>query len=122
MKKLLNNPFFPKNRAFLLICLLMLCNTAYAQTCSDGVCTGNVTLDSLEAITEDIRNARKIVGDLTIGDGTAGTDLTNAHIADFAVDTITGNLTINRTQLTELDAFASLRLVGGNLNIGRGAH
>ena len=118
MKKLLNNPFLPRTSVFSLVCSLMMCSAAYAQTCSDGVCTGNFTLDSLEAITEDIRNARKIVGDLTIGDGTAGTDLTNAHIADFAVDTITGNLTINRTQLTELDAFASLRLVGGNLDIG----
>ena len=34
------------------------------------------------------------------------------------VDTITGDLTINRTTLRELNAFNSLKHVGGDLNIG----
>ena len=84
----------------------------------DGVIIGDITLDSLEAITPNIRAATRIEGNLTIGDGTAGTDLTNAHIADFPVDTITGNLTINGTKIAELDAFAALRHVGGNFAIG----
>ena len=79
---------------------------------------GDVTLNSLEDITPEIRAAQYIMGNLTIGDGSSGTDLTNAHIADFAVDTITGNLIINGTKIAELDAFSSLRHVGGNLNIG----
>ena len=118
MKKLLNNPFLPRTSVFSLVCSLMMCNAAYAQTCSDGVCTGNFTLDSLEAITEDIRNATKIVGNLTIGDGSTGTDLTNAHLATLQVDTITGDLRIEQTRLTTLNAFSSLKHVGGNLWIG----
>ena len=107
-----------KASVFFLVCSLALCNAVYAQTCNSGTCAGDITLDSLEAITEDIRSARRIVGNLTIGDGEAGTDLTNAHLAALQVEVITGNLTINRTRLTTLDAFSSLRSIEGSLDIG----
>ena len=118
MKKLLNNPFLRRTSVFSLVCSLMLCNAVYAQTCSDGVCTGDVTLDSLEAITEDIRNARRIVGDLTIGDGEAGNDITNTELARLQVQEITGDLLIQATKLTSLTAFSALRRVGGDFYIG----
>ena len=100
------------------------CNSAAEIRATTGcplTISVDVTLDSLEAITDAIRAATRIEGNLTIGDGEAGTDITNAVLAMLRVDTITGNLTINRTQLTELDAFSQLRRIEGNLDIG-GTH
>ena len=79
---------------------------------------GDVRLDSMEAITYAIRSATRIEGDLVIGDGDRGEDIENAHLAGFAVETIAGNLTIQSTKLTTLDAFSSLRIVEGDLQIG----
>ena len=120
MKKLLNNPFLSKISLFSLICSLALCSSAaYGQTdCSSGTCIGNVTLNSIEDITEDIRSATRIEGNLRISDSEAGTNITNAELARLQVDTITGNLTINLTFFHSLDAFNSLRHIGDSLNIG----
>ena len=119
MKKSTFFNFLSKTSVFSLVCSLALCsNAAYAQTCSNGVCTGNVTLNSAEDITADIRAARRIVGNLTIGNDDRGTSITNDELARLQVDTITGNLVIDETELTSLDAFNSLRHVGGNLDIG----
>ena len=82
---------------------------------------GDLVLDSVEAITSEIREAQYILGDLVIGDGDAGENIMNNHLARLQVQTITGDLTINRTTLTELNAFSSLTSIGGNLNIGEGS-
>ena len=79
---------------------------------------GDVVLDSAEAITDRIRSATHIQGNLTIGDGGLGEAIDNSDLAMLQVEEIGGNLTLNRTELTRLDAFSSLRRVGGDLRIG----
>ena len=80
---------------------------------------GDVVLDSVEAITEEIREAQYIVGNLLISDGEPGEDLDNHHLRGLQVETITGSLRIRRTKIRKLDAFASLRTIEGHLDIGR---
>ena len=120
MKKPLKNPLLPRTSVFSLICLLILCNTAYGQTdCSAPTCfRGDVRLDSAEAITPEIRAYTRIEGNFTIGDGETGEDIDNDDLTGLQLDTITGNLKIEGTALTELNAFNSLEKVGGNLEIG----
>ena len=78
----------------------------------------DIVLNSAEDITDDIREARRIVGNLTIGDGDEGTDLSNADLQRLSLEEITGSLKINRTKLRELNAFNSLRSIGDSLDIG----
>ena len=79
---------------------------------------GNIVLNSAEAITDAIKALTRIEGNLTIGDAATGTDIDNDDLAGFQLRTITGDLTIDGTTLTELNAFTSLTKVGGTLRIG----
>ena len=89
-----------------------------ARCLLEGAVIGNIVLDSLEAITSNIRAATRIVGNLTIGDGEAGNDITNTELARLQVEEITGDLLIQATKLTSLTAFSELRRVGRDFYIG----
>ena len=117
MKKSAQSRLFPKKTAFFL-CLLLLCNTAYGQACDAPACISGQTLNRSEQITDRIRNATRIDGNLTITDGTEGTDIDNDDLSRFQVQEITGDLTIRSTTITNLNAFNSLTRVGGALIIG----
>ena len=93
--------------------------TQYSTTSTITI-TRDILLDGTADITAEILNAKRIEGNLTIRRGTAasGSSIRNADIAAFAVDTITGDLTISDTELLrDLDAFNSLRHIGGYLRI-----
>ena len=95
---------------------------AAGRECNLPTCfVGNIRLDSAEAITDAIKAYTHIDGNLTIGDGDAGTDIANADLQGLSVEEITGDLKIVSTKLTELNAFASLRSVGDSLIIGLNA-
>ena len=92
---------------------------AAGSPCNLPTCfVGDITLNSKEDITDAIKAYTHIGGNLTIGDGNEGTNISNADLQGLSVQEITGTLSINWTKLTELNAFASLSSVGGNLQIG----
>ena len=81
--------------------------------------TGDLILDSIEAITTDIQVIKHIIGSLRIGDHPSeGTDITNTALAELSLETITGDLIIRSTKLTSLTAFSELRRVGRDFYIG----
>ena len=70
----------------------------------------NIALNSLGDITTEIRNATRIVGNLSVGDAETGTDITNTELARLNLQALTGNLTSqapnspNSTPLTRSEA------------------
>ena len=120
MKRVINNAissalYEGRCRFFWQLLLLLLpCGAAYGQTIAN-----DVTITTVSSITEEIRAATRIEGNLSITVAFSGTLVSNADLQTLQVEEITGNLSINFADgiIGELNAFNSLRTIGGSLRI-----
>src|SRR5690606_23296497 len=102
-----------KNLYTLLIAII---TTGYAYTQCP---TGNVHLSSQAAIDDFVANysdCSSLPGNLIIGDVVNATDVWNVSQLSF-LNTVAGNLTIARTNLTSLFGLHNLNTVDGGITI-----